>query len=193
MKVSQRSKLKVYPLSKSRWKDLEELFGEKGAIGGCWCTWWRQRQSEYEKNKGELNKKILHGLAGEKPSPGLLAYDAGKPIAWCSVSPRELYPRLEGSRILKPIDEQEVWSVVCFFIHRDYRSKGVSIEILKAAIEYSKEQGARILEGYPVDTLGGKTAALFIYTGTASAFKKAGFKEVARRSDKRPIMRYTLK
>ena len=65
--------------------------------------------------------------------------------------------------------------------------------MLKAAIEYSKEQGARILEGYPVDTLGGKTAALFIYTGTASAFKKAGFKEVARRSDKRPIMRYTLK
>jgi len=186
------SDLDVHPLSRSRWKDLEQLFGEKGAVGGCWCTWWRQSQSEYDKNKGAANKKMLRELAGKTPSPGLLAYDQGKPIGWCSLSPRQVYSRLERSRILKPIDEMDTWSVVCFFVHRDYRAKGVSVEMLRRAIQYSKLQGADILEGYPVDTLGEKTASLFVYTGTASAYIRAGFKEVARRSEKRPIMRYLI-
>jgi GNAT superfamily N-acetyltransferase len=125
------------------------------------------------------------------PPPGLLAYVEGKPAGWCAVAPREEYPRLEGSRILKPVDAQAVWSVTCFFIAKEHRGRGVSGALLDAAVEFARKHGARIVEGYPVDK--SEVPAVFAWTGLASAFRKAGFVEAARRSETRPIMRLAMK
>jgi GNAT superfamily N-acetyltransferase len=78
--------------------------------------------------------------------PGILAYANGKPIGWCSVAPREGFPVLERSRILKRIDEKPVWSVVCFFVAKPFRRNGVTVKLLKAAIEYAKKHKAKISE-----------------------------------------------
>jgi GNAT superfamily N-acetyltransferase len=118
----------------------------------------------------------------------LLAFDGDEPVAWCAVAPRERYSRLGRSRNLKPIDDRLVWSVVCFFIAKPYRRQGVSVAILNAAAEYVREQGGTMVEGYPYEP-GKQWPDSFAWTGTVSAFKKAGFKEVARRSPSRPIMR----
>ena len=48
------------PLTVALWSDLEELFGPRGACGGCWCMFWRLKRSEFEKQKGEGNKYMLH-------------------------------------------------------------------------------------------------------------------------------------
>jgi GNAT superfamily N-acetyltransferase len=85
-----------------------------------------------------------------------------------------------------------VWSIVCFFIEKKYRNKGLSVQLLRAAIEYVKGQGARVLEGYPVEPKKDKMPAAFAWTGIASAFKKVGFVEVTRRSETRPIMRFFI-
>ncbi|MCK6540381.1 MAG: GNAT family N-acetyltransferase, partial [Anaerolineales bacterium] len=95
-------------------------------------------------------------------------------------------------RVLKPVDDQEVWSVTCFYVARKHRRKGITVELLKAAVKHVKSQGGRIVEGYPVETENDMPAP-FVYTGTASAFKKAGFEEVARNSPTRPIFRYVIK
>lgn len=124
--------------------------------------------------------------------PGLLAYEGGRPVAWCSIGPREEYSALERSRILKPMDDEPVWSVVCFFVAKDYRRKGMTVKFLKAAVEYARRKGARIVEGYPVEPKKPDMPPPFAYTGLASAFRKAGFREVLRRSDTRPIMRFYL-
>jgi GNAT superfamily N-acetyltransferase len=124
--------------------------------------------------------------------PGLLAYRDGKPVGWCSVQPRRAFPVLDRSRVLKAVDDRPVWSVVCFFIARPYRRQGVTVALLKAAVDYAKEQGAQIVEGYPVDPKSGETPDLFAFTGTPSAYHKAGFVEVLRRSPTRPIMRYFI-
>ena len=61
--------------------------------------------------------------------------------------------------------------------------------MLRAAVAYAAEHGATIVEGYPVEAQGPNMPAVFAWTGTASAFLKAGFVEVLRRSSTRPIMR----
>jgi len=122
--------------------------------------------------------------------PGLLAYADSSPIGWCSVAPRESYPVLERSWTLKRIDDKPVWSVVCFFVGRPFRSKGLMSSLLEAAVQYAKVHGAEIVEGYPVEPKGTRMSGSEGFTGVTSVFRRAGFVEVARRSQTRPIMRY---
>lgn len=184
--------LKVHPLKSDRWRDFEALFGERGACGGCWCAYWRLSRTEFHKRKGDGNRRMMKGLVKKGIPVGLLAYDGKIPVGWCSVSPREQFPILNRSRVLSKLDDQPVWSIVCFFIHKDYRNRGVSIQLLKAVTDYVKKQGGKIVEGYPIDPRDRKYPTTFAWTGFVSAFKKAGFQETARRSSTRPIMRYYL-
>jgi len=186
------TELEFHPLTDMRWADFEKLFGERGACGGCWCMWWRLRHSEFEKQKGDGNKRAMKQIVHSGEVPGILAYAEGNPIGWCSVAPREVFPRLERSRTLKRPDDQPVWSVVCFFIARPARRQGLTVKLLKAAIEYVATQGGKIVEGYPVEPKEGKTPDAFAWTGLASAFRKAGFREVHRPSPTRPIFRYFI-
>jgi GNAT superfamily N-acetyltransferase len=184
--------LAFYPVTPHRWADLETLFGPRGACGGCWCMYWRLKRSEFEQLKGEGNRQLLKSIVESGEVPGLLAYHNGKPVGWVSIEPRPAFSALERSRILKPVDEQPVWSVVCFFVAKGYRRKGLTVALLKAAAEYARQQGAAIVEGYPVEPKVAKAPDPFVYTGLASAFRQAGFQEVARRSETRPIMRYVF-
>ena len=187
------SKLEFHPLTAKRWKDMQKLFGERGACGGCWCMWWRMTRSEFNRTKGEGNKKGLKKIVDAGEVPGILAYAGKEPIGWCSVAPREVFFSLDRSRILKKVDDKPVWSVVCFFVAKPFRYKGVTVALLKAATEYVKKQGGKIVEGYPVEPKTEEFPDVFANTGLASAFRQAGFKEVMRRSKTRPIMRYYIK
>jgi GNAT superfamily N-acetyltransferase len=90
---------------------------------------------------------------------------------------------------LKRIDADPVWSVSCLFVARAWRRRGLSVALLRAAGDFAASQGARIVEGYPVEPSSGKMPDAFAWTGTAAAFRAAGYEEVARGSPKRPIMR----
>ncbi|MBI4494381.1 MAG: GNAT family N-acetyltransferase [Chloroflexi bacterium] len=182
--------LEYYPLTPERWPDLEKLFGERGACGGCWCMWWRLARSAYARQRGEANKRALKVLVEAGEVPGLLVYAEGQPIAWCSVAPRTAYPTLERSRTLKRLDAEPVWSVMCFFVARPFRGQGVTVPLLAAAVAYARQHGATIVEGYPVEPRTARMPDVFASTGLASAFRKVGFLEVLRRSETRPIMRY---
>ncbi|MBN2170907.1 MAG: GNAT family N-acetyltransferase [Candidatus Krumholzibacteriota bacterium] len=155
--------------------------------------WYRQSRREFEARKGEGNRRSMQALVAAGEEPGLLAYAGGEPVGWCAVAPRERYPRLAGSRILKPVDGQPVWSVVCFFVRKDWRGRGVTRALLDAAVDFVRARGGRIVEGYPVEPKKGRLPDAFAYHGLATAFRKAGFREVARRSPTRPIMRRRLR
>jgi GNAT superfamily N-acetyltransferase len=176
------------PLTPKNWKDFEILFGPKGACGGCWCMTWRLKAAEYEKRKGKGNKMAMKELVKKSP-PGIIAYMNNKPAGWCAVAPRNEYVRLENSKILRPVDDKPVWSVSCFFIAKEFRHRGLSLKLLKAAIDFAYSNGATIVEGYPVEPKNDTLPGVFAWTGLASVFLKAGFREVARRSETRPLMR----
>lgn len=186
-------KLSFKPLTSETWKDFEKLFGEKGACAGCWCMYWLMRRKEYdEKRKDGRTKNEMKKIVKNGAVPGIIAFDNKNPIGWMAVQPRENYPVLNNSKILAPLDDKPVWSIVCFFVHKDYRRKDVSVELIKEAVKFAKKNKAKIVEGYPVEPKTDKAAPPFIWTGTSSAFTKAGFKEVARRSETRPIMRFII-
>jgi GNAT superfamily N-acetyltransferase len=180
------------PLTANRWQDLVTLFGEHGAYGGCWCMWFRLQKKQFDAQAGQGNKDAMKALVVSGVVPGLIGYVDGKPAGWVSVAPREDFPRLRRSRIMKAVDEQPVWSIVCFFIDKVYRKQGFSLRLLKAAVEYAVKNGAEIVEGYPIDLQDRSYPDAYAFYGTQSTYEKAGFKEVVRRSPTRPVMRYTV-
>jgi GNAT superfamily N-acetyltransferase len=190
--MSETNRIKIFPLTPDRWADLETLFGPRGAVGGCWCMYWRLKRSEFDLLKGEGNRAALKDLVDEGSPPGLIAYQDEKPVGWVSLAPRQEFSTLERSRTLARVDDLPVWSVVCFYIDKNYRRQGLSSRLLEAAAEFARAQGASILEGYPVEPKEGIVPPVFAFTGLASVFRDAGFVEVERRSATRPIMRKDL-
>jgi GNAT superfamily N-acetyltransferase len=155
--------------------------------------WFRQSSGEFSAGKGAGNRRALQRLVRSGVPIGVLAYVGDEPAGWCAVAPRGHYPRLARSRVLAPVDERPAWSVTCFFVSRRFRRQGVTARLLEAAVRFAAERGATLVEGYPVEPRGGKTADVFAYTGIASVFRAAGFREAARRSATRPVMRLELK
>jgi GNAT superfamily N-acetyltransferase len=185
------SKFTFKPLTPERWKDFETLFGANGACGGCWCMAWRWQPKEFRQKKGDGAKRAFKKIVNGSVPPGLLAYAGKEAVGWVAIGPRTDYERLAGSKVLAPVDDQPVWCVPCFFIRKDYRNQGLSTELLKAAAVFAKRHKAKVVEGYPYD-VEKKLPVVFVWTGLLGTYTKAGFKEVARRSDQRPIMRLSL-
>jgi GNAT superfamily N-acetyltransferase len=150
---------------------------------------WRLSPRQWTAGKGARNRRAMRRLVESGARPGVLAYRGGKAIGWCAIAPRRDYPALARSRVLAPIDDEPVWSISCLFIRKEERRTGLSVRLLRAAVEFAARRGARIIEGYPIEPAMERTPDPFVWTGIPSSFRKAGFKEVARRSRSRPIMR----
>lgn len=185
--------LTVVTAGAEQWDDLERLFGRRGAHAGCWCMFWRLRGRTFGSNARRGNRAMLRELveSGERP-PGLLAYDGNRPVGWCTVEPRESYGRLERSQHLRRVDDrQDVWSVPCFYVKREYRRHGVMTTLLSAAVRHAQRAGARVIEGYPM--LGADPSDPdAIHQGFYETFQACGFREVLRSVPARPIMRLDL-
>ena len=171
---------------------MQKLFGPNGADGGCWCMWWRIKRSEFDGNHGEANRRAMEAIIRSGEVPGLLAYLDGEPVGWCSVAPREAFPVLDRSPVLKRVDDQPVWSIVCFYIHRGHRRCGLEGLLIDAAVDYARSRGGRIVEAYPVDPATGTFDTGSAFTGTTRTFRRLGFREVARRSKRRAVLRRYL-
>jgi len=192
--ATRRTRPDIVPLISDRWDDFERLFGPRGACAGCWCMEPRQTRAEWESRKGTSNRRAMKRLVakGERP-PGLLAYLDDEPVGWISIEPREVFSKLSRSRILAPVDDKPVWSIVCFFVDKRYRGRGISVALIEGAVAHARRQGARLVEGYPVEPKKKAMPPVFAFTGLASAYRRARFKEVARRSATRPIMRRAVR
>jgi GNAT superfamily N-acetyltransferase len=185
------STVKFQALTPENWPDLDILFGTHGTYGGCWCMWWRLTSSEFRKQLGRGNKRAMKKIVDSGEVPGILAYVGGQPAGWCSFGPREKFGRLERSPTLRRVDQEPVWSIVCYYVDKTYRGQGLMEKLTRAAIDYAGGQGVKIVEGYPLE-LTGKVRLEAAFTGIAPLFRQMGFVEVLRRAENRPIMRYFI-
>jgi GNAT superfamily N-acetyltransferase len=174
------------------WPTFEAVMGANGGCGGCWCMLWRRTAKEMEAGKGDGNRRAMRRIFEDGHVPGLVAMSGDAPAGWIQIDRRSVFPRLASSRVLKPVDNEDVWSISCFFVEKRFRRQGLSVRLILAAVEWAKSQGASIVEGYPIDTPRAKYPPVYAWTGFAGAFRDAGFVEVARRSETRPIMRKSL-
>lgn len=181
-------------LSAATWGDLETLFGLPGGsiVRSCWCMYYRKSGAAANAEVSASNKQALCDLADSPVSPGLVGYLDGAPAGWISLGPREDYLKLRRSPIMKPVDDAEVWSIVCSFVAKPHRGHGLQHRLLTAAIGYAREQGVRTLEAYPVDKPE-RSHDDFMFFGSRSLYERAGFREVVRRSPTRVVMRRNLR
>lgn len=182
------------PLSSETWSDLEELFALPGGsiVRGCWCMYYRRSgKVSVSGAAGVENKQQLCDLVGDGVVPGLVGFVDGTPAGWISLGPREDYAKLRRSPIMKPVDDEEVWSVVCTYVAKSFRGQGVQHRLLGAGIDYAREQGVQALEAYPVDKPE-RSHDDFMFFGSRGLYEHAGFVEVVRRSPTRVVMRKAL-
>lgn len=192
--------LTVEPVTAERWEDVVAVFGTRGDPSWCWCQYFlttgRDDAHSAEENRGALRSQVT---SADRP-PGLLAYAAGTPVGWVQLGPRTAYPRITGNRALAKVtgddlDDDRVWSVTCFVVKVGHRRRGVATALLDAAVDFSRAEGARVLEGRPVDVAArasGKASGAELFHGAASTFTAAGFSEVGRTGPSRPVMRLEL-
>ncbi len=184
-------KLTIRALTPDLWPAFEDLFGKHGASNGCWCMYWRIG-SAYRKRPREENKKAFRKIVKRGPPPGLLAFDGELAVGWCQLTSRADLPWLDKTRLLQRVDDVPVWALSCFYIRRGYRRQGVMTALIAAAAKAAKRAKAPALEAYPVDTSQPNSSS-DVFTGTAGAFTRAGFKTVASRVPQRPIMRLSFR
>src|SRR6478672_7125444 len=138
------------PLTPETWADLEELFGLPGGsiVRGCWCMYYRTT-GKHSGLAADRNKRSLCDLVSSGVVPGLVGYLGGSPVGWISLGPREDYLKLRRSPIMKPVDDAQVWSVVCTYVAKQFRGRGLQHRLLAAGLDFAREQGVRTLEAYP--------------------------------------------
>jgi len=192
MKSQDDLSLDFNPLTPERWVDFEHLFGSRGAYGGCWCMWWRLTRREFEAQQGEGNRLAMKAIVDAGEVPGILAYAGEEPVGWCSVAPRERFASLERSRVLKRLDDEAVWSLVCFFVAKGWRGRGVAEQLIHGAVAYVRQQGGRIVEAYPTVPRATTLPPVSSYMGIPAMFERVGFVECARPSKARMVMRYIM-
>lgn len=190
-------KLTVHPLTPERWPDLETIFQAKGCAvaRSCWCMFYRRSGESPPLQPGETHsarsRRELQALAASDQPPGLIGYEGDTPVGWISLGPREDFAKLKRSPVMRAVDDQPVWSIVCFVVPAEHRQRGVASALLAGAVAYAKRRGVRLLEAYPVDT-GHPDAGESLWFGTQGLYDKAGFEEVARRKPARPVVRLAL-
>jgi len=189
--------LDIRPLTADTWPDLAALFEEGGDPKWCWCQFYRVRGLDWSNSSADGNRERLATLTRDGPPPGLVGYQDRRAVGWVSVAPRPAYDRLTHAKLLAPVDDKPVWSIVCFVVSRSARGRGVARALLDGAIAWAKREGATILEAYPSDVQGRKVPAANLYHGSLSMFEDAGFEIVARRqfnrtTPVRPIVRLDL-
>jgi GNAT superfamily N-acetyltransferase len=183
------------PLTPQTWSDLEELFDLPGGsiVRGCWCMYYRRTgKVAVNATAGVDNKARLCELVESGVEPGLVGYLDGRPAGWISLGPREDYLKLRRSPVMKPVDDADVWSIVCTYVAKEFRGRGLQHRLLAAGLDFARSHGVRLVEAYPVDKAE-RSHDDFMFFGSRSLYERAGFREVVRRSPTRVVMRRTLR
>ena len=178
-------------VDQANWNDLAALFDGRGGPKNCWCMAWRKKPAAARKGDTESRKTALKGALHTQVTSripiGLLAYHDGVPIAWCSIAPRSTYRRLGGPDDFAD-EPAAVWSLVCFFIKREFRGQGMTSRLLAAAVDHARTNGAKVVEAYPVDP----DSPSYRFMGIVGMYERAGFEKVGTAGSRRHVMRLTL-
>ncbi|MFW7414632.1 GNAT family N-acetyltransferase [Demequina sp. SO4-18] len=177
----------VVPATQERWQDVRAILGPKSLdTPACWCLAMRLSAGDprIKDQPARARADTLYELCGEDIPPGVLAYREGQAVGWCSVSPRASYHRLVHSRVIPSLDDEPVWSVVCFVVRAGHRRQGLAGVLLDGAVDYARSRGATIVEGYPADTGGDRIDVASAYVGTASLFERHGFTKASDTTSK---------
>lgn len=197
MAGSARSGILIRAITPARFADLEAVMRSNSVTAWCWDMWPRRTSKEREARRAEWKAKgvtVADGnrravaaiLKAGKPF-GLIAYDGKEPVGFLSAGPRSGYPRVDQSQVTPSVDDVPVWVVPCFYVKRSHRGRGVTSELLRAAVGYAAKRGANAIEGYPRADTAPRVASESAFFGTEAQFRRAGYRKI--RGVRKPLPR----
>ena len=181
----------------TEWEDVQRTLTGGGDGASCQCVWPVLRNKDWNATTKDQRVGILRDEIATGPPPGIVAYRDGEAAGWIRIGPRPAQTRLAYTRTIvaathEPLDDGSVWAVTCFSVRRDHRGQGLNAALLAAAVDYARESGARIIEGYPVDTAAVKVSPNELFHGALSTFLAAGFSVVGELRSGRPLVSLDL-
>ncbi|MDR6165870.1 GNAT superfamily N-acetyltransferase [Microbacterium paludicola] len=180
------SETTIVPVTPGSVSDAQHAMSGGGDGHECQCQWWTMTNADFQRTDIDGRASAFRSEVDAAPSPGLIAYVDGVAAGWVRVGPRTRQIRLSKTRAYagateEPWDDADVWAVSCFAVRKEHRGSGLNAALLRAAIAFARENGARVVEAYPVDPdAGRKVTSNELYHGALSTFLSAGFREVAR-------------
>jgi GNAT superfamily N-acetyltransferase len=191
--------LSIRPLTADLWDDLVDLFGpERGAASGCWCMWHRvPGRPAWTALGRDGRREAFRERIGQGAPPGLLAYRGNLAVGWVALAPRDELPRFESQKVSTPPEDAapalsgSILALHCFYIRAGHRRQGLMRALAEAAIATARGSGASAVDACPIEPdrpmQWGEG-----FVGIAPMFRDLGFREIARRSPRRPLMRLDL-
>ena len=201
-RIGMTEAMTIVPANQAACGDLQAVFGARGSAAICQCQRYKLAPREAfksypaEERARRLREQTHCGTADMTTTSGLVAYLDGEPVGWCAVEPRPAYEGLlrvyrvpwEGRSEDKT--DASIWAVTCVFARAGYRRRGIGYALARAAVDFARERGARVLEAYPMLTQPGDDITWGeLHMGTRSIFAAAGFEEVLRPTPRRVVMR----
>jgi GNAT superfamily N-acetyltransferase len=167
----------THPVTADRFEDFADVVNPNRREAHCWSLSHRLRAKDIEELGGGSREAAMHRLCERENPPGVLIYRDGEPVGWCSIGPRAEIPRLAASKLIRPVDEVPVWSIVCVVVRSGHRKQGVTAHLLEGAVAYAASRGAPAVEAHPVDPVG-RMDTTMAFVGTRAMFERAGFRVV---------------
>lgn len=165
----------TFPVTADRFDDFADVINRSRRANHCWCLSHRVRAGEIEQLGGGSREQAMRRLCERDHPPGVVTYRDGEPVGWCNIGPRSEVTRLSASRLIRPIDDLPVWSIVCVIVRPGHRRQGVTAPLIEGAVAYADFHGAPAVEAHPVDPPG-RMDLTMAFVGTKSMFERAGFR-----------------
>ncbi|WP_312870301.1 GNAT family N-acetyltransferase [Gordonia asplenii] len=165
----------THPLTADRFDDFADVVNKNRRTTHCWCTTHRLSPKEIDAYGGR--EEAMRALAASAQPPGVLTYVDDVPVGWCNIGPRASITRLNSSKLITPVDDTPVWSIVCTIVRTGYRRRGVTRALIDGAVAYAASRGAPAVEVYPVDPPG-RMDLTMAFVGVKPMFDAAGFEVV---------------
>lgn len=186
----------THPVTPDRFDDLADVINPNRRETHCWCLSHRVGAKEIEQLGGGSREQAMRALCERDVPPGVVTYRDGTPVGWCNIGARSDIPRLVQSKLIRPVDDVPVWSIVCTVVRGGHRRQGVTQQLIEGAVQWARSQGAPAVEAHPVDP-DGRMDLTMAFVGTRAMYERAGF-EVKGQTDAvaskmpRLVMRRTL-
>ena len=167
----------THPVTPDRFEAFADVINGSRRANHCWCLSHRLRAREIEELGGGSREQAVRRLCEREHPPGVVTYRDGEPVGWCNIGPRTEITRLSGSRLIRPVDDLPVWSIVCVVVRPGHRRQGVTAPLFEGAVAYAASFGAPAVEAYPVDPPG-RMDLTMAFVGTKAMFVRAGFRVI---------------
>jgi len=164
----------IRALDETTWDAFAALVDRNdGVFGGCWCLGFHLEGGDKTLTAAMRRRRKLERVQ-EGKAHAALVFDRDDCVGWCQFGAPDEVPRIK-SRAVYEKGQRSLpdWRIVCNFVGKGHRRRGVATAALAGALDLIARLGGGTVEGYPEEA--GAVPAGFLFNGALSTYERLGF------------------